>query len=226
MKYGDFKQLVASFLIKKNLTTQIPSFIETAKLNIQLKHNFAFTRTKQSVSYPSTAATGVALPSDFKEFAGDYPVEIVIGNGVLPIALTTEERERQRVARTTIATYDSDGETIQLSNRTSNEITPVRCYLVMGANLPTLFTVPEQLSASLVVYYYRWLSPYTQDTEEDFLLLRGHNFLLWETLKVANVFLYEEDKIPLDVQLFMDAFDNFMKLDDALRHSNAPVDVD
>lgn len=227
MNYGDFITMSDDFIDKKGLTTKLPWFVNLARSAMQRRHDFAFTRTVASVSYPSTSGVGVALPEDFKGFYGDNAVSIISGSLTTPLEATTEERERRRLSDTTLQRYDSYGNlTSQTRVYTSQATPPARYYSVPGTLLHTLFIVPEQLSASLQVIYYRYLPPYTNNNEEDAILKYGSDWLLWEVIKIANTYLFDEDRIQFNQAAAMQAQSDFCEWDHTMSRGNVPIDMD
>jgi len=217
MKYGEFVEMVDKFVGKKNLTDRIPWFIKLARINLQRGHDFAFTRKEMTFTYPSTSGVGFVLPTDFKAFYGDNAAFVVVNGINLPLEATTEGRERRRLMATTFSTS---------SNQPATQAGRTRYYITPGASSPTFWTYPEQLGKEIKITYYHWLPDYASGDEEDFLLLRGYDLLLWETIKVANTYLFEEERIPFNQEAFNIALFNFTELDNQLKMSNAPIDVD
>ena len=233
MNLGDFVTFAKEFTGKKGFTpAQVKSFVNMAKLSLQQRHNFAFTRTEATLSYPSSTGTGVALPSDFKSFYHDHAVRVVTGGLDYPLEASSEMRELRRLFSSSVPSFDNEtGVLVATTTRTSKDATPPRYYTIpgpftAGAQTHKLRTLPEQLSQSLQVTYYAWLPDYSADADQDFLLARGYDLLLWETLKIANTFIFQESKLPINVDAAQAAFDRFERLDNELDGSAGPIDID
>ena len=227
MKYGEFLEMADKFTGKKNLTDRIPWFVSLAKINIQRRHDFAFTWRQWQTQMALDVGVGVNLPSDFKRMYGDHAVRLRLSSGYIPLESTTYERVKRREIATTYVTFDGDNVAVDSTSQNSNDVAPVRYYVFPRSNGQfNLHLVPEQVGAYVLFEYYGWLPEYRDTEEEDFLLQRGHDVLLWETLKVANTYLFDEERIPINNAAFEQAFSDFVALDSRNQSSHAPIDVD
>jgi hypothetical protein len=195
MTYGEFLDYVDSFLNKPEMTARIPSFVKTAKLRLLRKYNFNFTRVEEEVTYPGVLATGITLPSSFKGLAGAHSVRLLSGDSELPLVESTLETERRRALSTSAASSQQ------------------RFYVKRTAASTLLFIMPEPLGETVYYEYFSWLEDYVESSEEDFLLLRGHDILLWETIAVANMYLAEENRVQINASLAASALEDFFSFD-------------
>lgn len=127
---------------------------------------------------------GVPLPSDFKTVCGNQPVSV---NGRL-VEFTSEARE-----------LSDPGYSWQ------------RAYIKPDGKL---VLVPSLPGATVRLRYYARLPRYVSEAEEDFILKYAPDVLLWATLMVANFYLFEEDRVPLDEAAFEKALKSLMELDE------------
>lgn len=206
MKYNEFLASVGAYLVDTELVIQIPGFIRTARLRLQRKFDWNFTRADIRLDYPSTENVGVVLPPTFKSFAGSNAVKVVDAD-LIPTAILT-------------------GSSLEKEYRRSSSSEQIRYYVkYAAASTIRLFTNPEQLGAILLVDCYSWLPDYSGVNDEDIFLLYGHDVLLWETLKVANMFLAEEEKVPINAQLAEAALSEFQSWDNQIGLSGSWIDV-
>lgn len=227
MNFGNFRQYVADFLKIPSVTdTNIANFTNMGKLRLQRKHDFMFTRTDSSNTYPSTADEGIALPSSFKAITEPLAVRLISSGSEVPLTGDSLTGVRRRWRDTRFGQVDASGivqSVVDVNKLTSLDITYYVQVLTTGT---VLWTYPEQLGQTINVEYFAWLNDYTQDTEEDFLLLRGYDMLLWEVLKVANTFLAEENRVLIDSNLMEEAFQNFTEWDKLFANQGAFVELD
>jgi hypothetical protein len=199
MTYGQFLDYVDSFLNKPEMTARIPSFVSTAKLRLQRKYDFNFTRVEGEETYPGVANTGITLPTNFKGFTGQHSVRLMVGTSELPLVGSTLETERRRgTSSGVVVTSD------------------VRYYVKRTAATTILLIEPEPLSQTIKFEYFSWLDDYVDSSEEDFFLLRGHDVLLWETLAVANMYLAEENRVQINASLAAAALEDLWSLDNQM----------
>jgi hypothetical protein len=202
MNYGDFLEYVDSFLNKPELTARIPYFVKTARLRLQRRYNFAFTITEGSGTYPGVADTGIVLPSAFKALAGEFSVA---------------------VAGTRIEGTDLNslrGRTIRGSTSTTQYY-----YLKTTTSGSKLFITPEPLSQAVTYDYYAWLADYADSSEEDYFLKYGFDVLLWETLLVANLWLADENRVPINAKAFEIALNEFQAVESQKGLSGSPIEA-
>lgn len=230
MKYGDFRNLVKDFLNRKNLTNaQINNFINLAKASLQRKADYNSTVKRTTLApYPTELKVGIALPSDFKSFFHEGAVTLVsplTGGFSVPLEGTTfsaEQRRHPALIDTFVGSVTTLLPTSSVFSRRN------RFYILTLGGINTIFLQPELAGALLNITYYSWLDPYT-DTDEaftDFFLDRGHDCLLYESLRQANMFEFEENRVPIDNELSTQAWMELVNYDARLIQSGAWVDVD
>lgn len=182
--------MVKDFLQRKDVSdAQVMQWANLAKLRLQRDDNLSLAVRKTTLSpYPTTEGVGIALPSDFKGFYGEFSVVILnAAGGVTPLkgSTLTQALRRTRDRGANTWTKFPTAEIVWYAEPQEN-------------GLIRLFLFPEISAASLKVWYYVWLPDYVSSTDEDILLTIGRDALLWETLKVANMFLTEEDRVKVD----------------------------
>lgn len=227
MNFGDFIAYVDDYINRDNISDRLPKFINMAKLRLQRKYDFNFTRTDQQFAYPAVAGSGVALPTNFKSMTGANSVRVISTGGIeLPLKGSTLEDERRRAYATVVGVENASGVVTQATDINRNQALEIRAYVRTLNTGLFLFTTPEQLSATIKAEFYTWLSDYVVNTEEDFLLQRGYDCLLWETLSVANMFLYEENRVMIDAQAVAAAWQELTEWDKRYMQDGAFVEID
>lgn len=178
--------MVKDFLKRKDFTdSQLDQYINLAKLNIQRNAALHIAVAQTTVTYP-TAGGGVSLGNAFREFYGDFAVSFENATGgATPIRGSTFSEEQRRLRA------DSEAATSVVAKE-------LRYYIRFVNGTPYLFLNPEIADASLKVTYYTWLEDYSSDSDEDVILRIGRDALLWETLKVCNMRLTEEERVKID----------------------------
>lgn len=225
MTYSEFYALVNSYVNKSELIPRIPSFVATAKVNLQRKHDFNFSRVDAQTTYPATADVGITLNSNFKGLTGQNAVRILSGTVEMPLVGSTLETERRRLNKTTVGTLASTGVVQSFQNYDKTASLDIRYYIKILATGIKLFTYPEQLTQVIRYEYFSWLPTIVSDNSTDYLLSFGHDVLLWETLKVSNMMLAEENRVLIDNDLARAAFDDFVNYDNGLSLAGSFIDV-
>lgn len=219
MKYSEFTGLLTGFINRKDVTpTQIDFFVNTAKNEMQMLRDFNFTRKLATLTYPSVAGQGVALPTDYKSMAGDYAVKFTTTTGLkVPIKGSSSANERRRLAANS-----------SLPTATPVALSGITYYTEWVNEAPVLWLSPEIAQASLDVAYIAWIEDYANASgdREDFLLKYGNQVLLWNALKVQNRFVKEDGRITIDEQLFGIAVAAFADYDARITHETSNLDLD
>lgn len=192
-----FREMVKDFLKRKNLTdAQLDRNINLAKMRLQRDYALNVVAKKKTLTYPS-AGGGVALGSDFRAFYDDFSVVILNGaGGSTPIRGSTFNEEQRRLR---------DDQRDGVSTMTSIETREIHFYCMSLDGEMKLFLNPEIADAILEVYMFAFLPDYSADGDEDILLTVGRDAMLWETLKVCNMFLVEEERVKIDSVLANEA---------------------
>lgn len=225
MTFGEFRdEVFTPFLDRSEPEMTKPrrnAIINMAKLRLQTELGLKMAMRVANVTYPSTFNTGVALPADFKEFPYDRSVTLTGLNGVsssrLPISGTTHSRTQGRLASQQgymMAELASPAATSAIAAATQGTHYYV-LPLAGSATSPTattswtLFLTPEVLEVNLELLYIAWLPDYSNDEDEDILLVAGRTVLLWESLRVANMFEDEDNRVEINEEAFQAAMHSF-----------------
>lgn len=205
MVYKDFRDnLLKPFYNRGEVSDALlRNFVNMAKLRIQRDYNLAFALGEATLTYPSEARVGVALPADFKGFFHSHSVMVA---GV-PIEGTTHETEMRRLYQ-------------------GGETTKVRYFALPRGLGWVLYLSPEALGVDMRVTYYKWLPDYTSDNDEDFLTCEGRDVLLWESLRVGNMFQEDDAKVGINETAFQVALHNLRYYCENVLFSGSFVDVD
>lgn len=220
MKYQAFRELLKSFVQRKDITPeQLDFFVNTAKSELQLERNFNFTRKTAALVYPSTVGVGIPLPSDFKGLVGQRAVSIGV-NGINRPLLgeSFSQRQRRQQQATPIPSI-------------TTAMVPVPqtgvAFRVEWLNeTPSLMLFPEVADALLQVWYYSWIPDYGDDLDrEDFLLKYAFQCLLWEALKVQNRFVKEEQRISVDETAYEMSLNRLLEYDARIPDDGATMNL-
>ena len=216
MNYKEFSNLVDEFLGVADLRGKLPILINQAKVELQRQHLFNFALVEKNETYPSTASTGLMLPSDFRALFSNHAVSI---NGA-PLTGTTWEDEQHRLNN--LSSYTGNIGGLAEASVTQPDL-PVRYFIQPGTGgVYKLFIRPEPLDLEVKYFYHCWLPPYTDDNDTDFLLTAGYDVLLYQTVMLANQFLQDEDKTAFPMRLYQQALATLISADNqTLQHGSA-----
>ena len=167
--YSDLQNAAADYLNRGDLTTQIPLFIQLAESEIKQRVRRTTTTAVISVNSYSNP-----LPSDCQEVRS---VRISSSNPYQSSPLY-------------LVSPDMLAEFAQLSNATG---IPQYCYIT-GNNI-VLSPTPTS-TTSLEVIYYPQLIPLSATNPTNVVLTERPDLYLWGTLKHAQSFLKDDDRIP------------------------------
>lgn len=182
MTLGLFKTMLTDFLgVGVTVdSTRLLQIINMARDRIQRNYNLSFAKVIKQDTYPATVNTGYVVPADFKSFVSAKAVQIynpqttgwITCSGITQTQLETEN------VRPSDVLY--------------------QYYIQALATDTRLFIMPEPLSQTIKFRYNCWLAAYSGDFDTDFLLTRGTDVLLFESLKVLNLFLHNEERVQID----------------------------
>jgi hypothetical protein len=180
--------------------------------------NLHFVVKKKVYTYPNIEGVGAALDTDFKALYGEFCVVILnAAGGRTPLKGSTYVQENRRLRDTVPDLGSPPIQSIQTKD--------IRFTLVFLSGLPFLFLAPEVAAAQLELTYYAWLPDYLADEDTDVLLERGYDALLWESVKVANMRLMEEDRVQIDQALASQALTSLQEWARGLTISGATLDL-
>ena len=231
MDLGTFRDtLVKPFYRRREVSdAQILTFINIAKLVIQRDFGLSFALGREDLTYASTAGEGVSLPNNFKAFYSDMSVSLVSSTGVkMPISGSSFQAEQRRIP----FDQSSTDQQVYPLNASNVTITKSLCrYYALPINTNEnakwqLFLQPEVLEIDLSVLYFKWLAPYASLTEEDFLLVRGYDVLLWQTLKAGNRYQQDDAKVEVDDKAGAIALNDLRDYCEKAVYSAGGIDID
>jgi len=185
MNLGLFKAMLVDFCGDRITIAdaRLLSIINMARDRIQRGNDLAFAKKITSATYPATTSAGYTLPTDFKSF--------VSGKAVW---FTGTDGYQIFLPATTRTILENQGMPATDSNK------PREFYVELTTTGSKMFVTFESgfLSQAFSYRYNCFLAAYTADGDEDFLLQRGYDALLWESLKVLNLYLKNEERIQID----------------------------
>lgn len=208
MNFGNFRALLKDFLNRKDLTDdQLRAITNVARFQLQRDHNVVTNTTRDSNFVYTVGGKDIGV--DFMSFPFNRSIDIKNADGSwTPLEGTTFATEQRRNAPA--QPWPS----------------PLPKYYVLFLDGQTMLYLSPDQPATLRVLYNKFGAEYVNDTDTDLLLAHGYDALLWEALKLANVFTSDAEKVKIDEALSTKAVNALTAYSASILRSGAPVEVD
>lgn len=243
MEFGDFKTYVADFMQRdKSLFSSPPSgaqvdvlaaAINQSKNWAQKMRRFEYTKSVADLTINKTTGgdlanavlhgTATAVPVRSIERA--YVPSTDNANVIYPIDIVSREEHIRRVQR--------EVERIDPYYRQGDYPLPsLYCNFALHQHGKILYIYPwddtllgtSNVKATLDIYI--WYPDYVDDTDEDFFLIEGLDWMLYKTVFHLNAYLKDDQRLPVNAEIIKDAWDAFVAWDETITRYSGPVTLD
>jgi hypothetical protein len=241
MTFGEFRDEVFSPFLSRSepelTTARRNAIINMAKLRLQMEYGLKMAMRIANLTYPNALNTGADMPADFKEFPYDRSVTLTGVSGVsgsrLPISGTNHARSQGRLAAQS-GYLQSETSSPAASSVLAAASQGLHYYILplagsgtspTGVSTWKFFLTPELLASTVEIIYIAWLPDYANNADTDFLLTVGRVTLLWESLRVANMFEDEDNRVEINERAFQDSLAGLASYCTKAIRSGSHIDV-
>lgn len=222
MTFGDFKELVASFMQREassyvsGTTNALEFAINQARKWAERQHNFFYAQVTvllQDVDvYEGGLLSGAILLEDEEEETPESVNVKFVHKAFLPFTGTSPRqwypvdiRSRVSLIEQTQRLYTGTTTPQPKLYTTKNTVTNVKwCVYQYDGRIwlhPPNADLLGAQTTDVALDVTRWMPDYTEDSDEDFFLVDCADFMLMRTIYQLNLFLKEDQRVALDANV-------------------------
>lgn len=193
--YAELVASIGAWLDRDDLNDMAPDFIKLleSELNRVLR-----VPEMEAIETLTTSGETATLPTDFLQVRHIY----------------VDDAIRSEVVSSSIANMTRDYSVTAAAARP-------QLYAIVGDTL-YLAPIPSE-ETDLILYYYQKIPALTSDDDTNWVLLKHPDIYLWGSLLMAELYGWNDDRLPLIRSGFDNAIDQLKKQGVAMRHGGASV---
>lgn len=133
-----------------------------------------------------------------------------------PVKLSSKRAWNKRITRR--SSYIADNRAVELTEQSVTDV-----YLVQNGR--TVFVSPASTnvftsgSVTMALDVIKWLDSYVDGNETDFLLEFCFDWMIWRAIYELNQYLKEDERVPVNEKLMLEAWDSVVKWNNELVES-------